>query len=596
MISVRLALEREDAGFSRQLLLPSAWFNAGRVDAENSPSSWGGGVITLSTSTLLATGLTVLAVFIALFHYATTIRRCLRDQERESVRLRRVNADLSQEVDAQHENECAWRIEEARMRSLTRLSADWYWEQDKHFRFTMRSSWAIGNDTIPTERFLGKTRWELSPAPDDPFWLEHRAVLEAHKAFRGLEYQFDHAGKVYWVSVNGEPRFAEDGKFLGYRGIGRDITRRKEIEAALRASEERFQEIINFMPVGVHIKDAKSRITLMNAECERLWGIQLTEIEGTNGSHIFEDDDLARALKFDQQAFVSRQIVEYDSTGRNLTTNEVRFVKEFKKPVFDTAGNPRYLIGISIDITDRKRAEELLRRSRERLRQLGIHQTGLKEQERKRIARDIHDDLGQNLMALRLEISSFVQRTMDGHPKLNQRARSVMENVDLTIRSVRNIINDLRPAVLDLGVAAALEWQVNEFIKRSSLSCTLKIEAEVDEIKLDEADATAMFRVFQESLTNIQRHARATHVQITLSRHAERLELAVSDDGVGGIVLSEVRKKKTFGLLGMRERLVPLGGTLEIRGPAGMGTTLIVSLPLRTSTRAAETPSLPGPS
>lgn len=535
--------------------------------------SFSGAVALLGTFLLLVAAASAAA-------YIIRVRRRLCAAVTETERLRTDLEKTTRELAAQYEKERVWRIDENRLRSLTTLSADWYWEQDASHRFTMRSSWMLGSERIPAEQFLGRTRRELAMDQDDPCWDELEATMDAHEPFRGFEYRFRHSNRVYWVSVNGEPRFAENGAFIGYRGTGRDITRRKDAEEALRASEERFQEIVNFMPVGLFIKDARSRISLMNLECERLWGVRFFEIEGTDGRHVFTPGEMTRFLETDKRAFENGEIIEVEEACRNVSTNELHTIRKFKKPVFDEFGNPRYLIGISVDVTERKRAEELLRRSKERLRQLAVYQTRLKEEERKRIARDIHDDLGQNLMALRIEVASLVQRTTDAHPRLNQRARSVMDNVDSTIRSVRHIINDLRPAVLDLGLAAALEWQVDEFVKRSPLSCTLEIGVHESELKLDDARATALFRVCQEALTNISRHASASAVRIGLTRRHDSLELSISDNGIGGLPLQERRKGQSFGLLGMRERLVTLGGKLHIESVPGQGTTLVARIPL----------------
>lgn len=229
-----------------------------------------------------------------------------------------------------------------------------------------------------------------------------------------------------------------------------------------------------------------------------------------------------------------------------------------------------------------------LQESRQMLRQLALHQERVKEEERKRIAREVHDELGQNLLALRIDAAMLEARTAGSHAKLNRRAQMALSQIDATMRSVRNIINDLRPPVLDLGLLAAIEWQVSEFRRRSGIECSIEIgkssgtgrvDVDVDfDAGLDESRALALFRILQESLTNVLRHARASRVRIILGRDAERLTMQIIDNGVG-IAPQAVDKNRSFGLPGIRERLHTLNGTLEIHSASGAGTALFIAIP-----------------
>ncbi len=500
-------------------------------------------------------------------------------------RVAQENAALRRERDGLREREHAARISTQRFRSLTRLSSDWYWEQDAHFRFTMRTSWQLSDEQIAYSDFIGRMPWQLPGIIGDPDWDAHRAVLEKRWPFRGFEYQIRIGKTVRWVSVNGEPMYDENGTFAGYRGTGRDITRNKRAEAALRASKERFNEIVSSMPVGLFIKDAEGRVIMMNHECERQWGVPFSAIKDTDGSHLFAPHEMAEFMAQDRDVLASRSSMEFVCPARSMVNGERLITRNIKKPVFDANGNLSYIIGITMDITEQTRAEELLRRSREALRELARHQAYVKEEERKRIARDIHDDLGQNLMALRLDVTTLVQQDTFEPSRLGRRAAQMMETVDRTIRSVRQIINDLRPAVLDLGLVAALEWQAEEFRKRYGLFCELEIHVDDGALGLDDGRATTLFRVLQESLNNVQRHARATAVHIRLDREGDTLRLTVCDDGKGGVSLQQ-RGAKTFGLLGMRERLRMFNGALTVDDLPEGGTRLTASLPLPISGRA----------
>jgi signal transduction histidine kinase len=228
-------------------------------------------------------------------------------------------------------------------------------------------------------------------------------------------------------------------------------------------------------------------------------------------------------------------------------------------------------------INERRLAEEALRHSQEELRQLASYQERIKEDERKRIAREIHDELGQNLLALRIDIAMLHARTGTSHPKLNKKVHAVLEHIDSTMKAMRAIINNLRPTVLDLGLNAAIEWQVKEFQRRTGIACELSMPDM--EVIIDDNRATALFRVLQESLNNVFRHARATRTKIELQKSGDRLMMIVADNGVG-IFPGCRRKANSFGLVGIKERVSTLGGELSIETAPESGTSLMITVPL----------------
>jgi signal transduction histidine kinase len=235
-------------------------------------------------------------------------------------------------------------------------------------------------------------------------------------------------------------------------------------------------------------------------------------------------------------------------------------------------------IGLAEEMTKELRASEAnLRLTNAKLRQLAEHAENIKEVERKRIAREIHDDLGQNLLALRIEADLLASRTGERHPLLHERARRTLLQIDSTIKSVRQIINDLRPNVLDLGLNAAVDWQIEQFEARSGIACQV-IENDHD-IQISDRAATALFRILQESLTNISRHANASRVRVELRVADERISMTVSDNG-RGVQPGGRHKPGSFGLVGIEERVKILGGSFTIGSSPATGTTISVSLPL----------------
>ena len=239
----------------------------------------------------------------------------------------------------------------------------------------------------------------------------------------------------------------------------------------------------------------------------------------------------------------------------------------------------RIAVALAQSMTIELRASETkLQLSNENLRRLGAHAEIIKEEERKRIAREIHDDLGQNLLALRIEADILSARTGERHPRLHARVRATVHQIDTTIKSVRQIINDLRPNVLDLGLNAAVEWQIAEFRRRTGIRCDLA--ATHQDVSISDHCAIALFRILQESLSNIVRHAQATRVQVVLQFKHELILMSVGDNGIG-LHSTGRHKPGSFGLVGIEERINILGGTFEVHSVRGSGTTIRVAVPMR---------------
>jgi signal transduction histidine kinase len=236
------------------------------------------------------------------------------------------------------------------------------------------------------------------------------------------------------------------------------------------------------------------------------------------------------------------------------------------------------LIALAYEQGERRRAEEQLQQSQHRLRSLTARLESVREDERIRIAREIHDELGQALTGVKLELSLLHDQMPEGRPSLLATLESIAKLVDTTIQSVRRIATELRPVVLDqLGLIPAIEWQAREFQSRTGIQCTLDIY--LRSVSLSQAGSTAMFRIFQEILTNVARHARASTVNITLQEQAGTLVLEVRDNG-RGVTDAELADPKSLGLVGMRERALLLGGETTIKGTPAKGTTVKVRIPL----------------
>jgi len=236
---------------------------------------------------------------------------------------------------------------------------------------------------------------------------------------------------------------------------------------------------------------------------------------------------------------------------------------------------------------ERRRAEERLRQTYEQLRALSVHLQYVREEERIRIAREVHDELGQSLTGLKLQLTWLAGRLPKNLKPLHGKIQTMAEGIDETIHAIRRIATELRPGLLDTaGLPAALEWQTNEFQRQTGIQC--RVNVAIRDTILDQDLNTAFFRIFQETLTNIIRHANATKVEVRLSETTGHFVLEVKDNG-RGISEKEIQDAKSIGWLGMSERAALLGGEVQFYGQPGKGTTVNVRIPRPRTNSGRET-------
>jgi len=350
------------------------------------------------------------------------------------------------------------------------------------------------------------------------------------------------------------------------------IDERRRAEAKLLSSEARFRTIVETSPVPLCITSMPGgEILYTNAPLRELFGLTT------------RNDALANIADFYVDAAERDKLVRQLSTEGSFHHTEIQYRRQdgtlfwaiVTARVATYDDEPAVYVGLN-DITERKRIEQALFESREQLRELSGYMEAIREEERKRIAMEIHDELGQLLTALKMDVSLLKMR-LDGDSEAAKKTDDMRELVEKTIWMVRNVASHLRPAALNFGIVSALEWLVEDFSRRNGIPCQFRING--SEPVLPDAHATAVFRIVQASLTNVVRHAGATRADVTLTSSATALDLHVSDDGCG-FDEEAARTGYSYGMLGMSERARLIGGSLLIDSAPGAGTSVSIHIPL----------------
>jgi PAS domain S-box-containing protein len=356
---------------------------------------------------------------------------------------------------------------------------------------------------------------------------------------------------------------------------------RRIADLELRRSEGRLRGILDSAMDSIITVDKNQRVVLFNDAAEAMFGWRRDEAMGTALDNFiperFRHVHAAHVERFGETRTAARRMGGSLRIVTGLRRNGDEFPIDASISQIEDSGKRFYTV-ILRDITARLASEEALRRSRDELQALGAAAHMTREQEKSRFARELHDELGQLLTMLQMDVAWCKAALPYGNDAFDTRLDRMEQLLKSTIAATRRIAADLRPLMLDdLGLVPSLEWLVENFSQRTGIACTLSVGE--DELALPKAHASAIFRIVQESLTNIAKHAEASHAEIALERDEDELVVRVADDGVGFSPLAP-RKPGSLGLFGLRERASLMGGEASIISAPGEGTSIVVRLPV----------------
>jgi two-component system sensor histidine kinase UhpB len=480
------------------------------------------------------------------------------------------------------------------LREQTERSRDFYFALFSGFPNLVWRSDASGACDYLNQSWLdytGRSRdaelgngWLEGVHPDDRVhWREtYQRAFAAMQPFE-IEYRLLRAQGTYGSMICvGRPYHDMEGRFAGYLCSCYDNTARRDVESALRESEARYEGIAANVPGMVFelIRDSSGKLSFayVSPGGEALTGLHETELTADAESFFGLVPAAERAHLAATLDASAAQLINWAWAGRLVARDAPgeKWINIRARPR-RLNGDAVLWDGLVFDDSQGRLAQLEIERSREELRALSRHLQTVREEEKARIAREVHDELGSTLTALKMDLDILGEKLRDAPEPLRQKRVAMDKLVEAAVAATRRIVTDLRPSILDdLGLSAALQWQASEFAKHTDTS--VHVDAGTTNHQPSRDVALAVFRIFQETLTNVARHAKATDVWVNLGGTADALVLQIRDNGVG-LGAEELGKPASHGIRGMRERAQQVGGDITVSSQPGAGTTVVISVP-----------------
>ena len=416
------------------------------------------------------------------------------------------------------------------------------------------------------QAIVGKNMWEEFPDwVDKPF---HKVFIDAIKNQQYVLLEEYYPKQSLWFESRIYPSSNGLSVFI------QDITDRKKAEQEILREKNLSDSIINSLPGIFYLINLDGQMLRWNKSIEIVSGYSAEEIDHMRARDFIALDDQETVLLNKSLAIQSGE----SGFEANFYTKQKQYIPyQFTSVLSEYNGQP-CLLGLGIDIKERKKAEEEIVLANTSLRSLSSHLQTIREEERTAISRELHDELGQQLTALKMDIIWIGKKLNANDVLLKEKIAESSSLVDDTVKTIRRINTELRPGILDdLGLCAALDWQAKEFTKRTGITCNIQICE--NEPVLDKNTSINIFRIFQETLTNITRHSSATEVNAALEIENKTFLLTIHDNGIG-FDAEEVKQKKSFGMLGIKERALAINAAIEIVTQKGEGTTIKLILPI----------------
>ena len=450
------------------------------------------------------------------------------------------------------------------------------------------------------EQLLARTFQEITHPDDVDSNLEllKRALAGEIRTYAIEKRYFRSDGSIMWSNLSVSLiRDRRTNKPLYFISVIEDISARKQAEDQLRESEARLRLVVEGAGMGTWDVDVKTETTLWNERHFQILGYRPNLAAPT--WHMWRErihpEDVEYVMAARTSALETHGLYCPEHRIIRADDGEIRWVAPFARFIYDDQGQAVRFVGIDFDITERKRAEqalqlineELERRVAERTTELIFTQaqlralTGrlhvLQEEERSQLARELHDEFGAAFTALKVDLHWILARLPKHSDGLEEKARVMSELIDNSVDSVRRTAGLLRPRLLDdFGLVAAIEWQIEEFQRRTGIQCVTSFP---EEVEIDRALSTAVFRILQEALTNVARHAKATEVRVGLQVDSGRIWIKIEDNGKG-LDFDVKSNDSSLGLFGMQERAYAFGGHVQFDSQPNRGTTVTVEIPL----------------